>query len=38
LAGLLILTARELFEATGKKAFEIISLSEEVSGMRFEVW
>ncbi len=38
LVGLLISTARELFEATGKKAFEITSLSEEVGGMRFEAW
>jgi hypothetical protein len=38
LTGLLISTARELFEATGKKTFEVISLSGEVTGMRFEVW
>jgi hypothetical protein len=38
LTGLLISMARELFEATGKKTFEVISLSGEVSGMRFEVW
>jgi hypothetical protein len=34
----LISTARELFEASGKKTFEIISLSGEVGGVRFEVW
>jgi hypothetical protein len=38
LGGLVLSTARELFHATGKKAFELISLSGEVDSVKFEIW
>lgn len=36
LIGLLVSTARELFEATGRTAFETLSLNGELKGVRFE--
>ncbi|KAH6675992.1 hypothetical protein B0J14DRAFT_376251 [Halenospora varia] len=36
LVGLLVSTARELFKATGRIAFEVVSLNGEIRGVRFE--
>jgi hypothetical protein len=38
LGGLVLSTARELFQVTGKKVFELILLSREVDSVKFEIW
>lgn len=38
LVGLLVSTAKELFEASGRRAFEMLLLNGEIKGVRFEAW